>query len=197
MGLAEVQGALARLYIDPALRDRFFADPAGVGVELGLGAEESREAGRRLAAAGRAVRRLAPAQAAGPGPSGHPDRRAGAGRPFRRAVRALRRGVCAAGVEGRPRRRDRVRRCARAMGETIGRPGSSTSPATSWRGDRPHGRDAGRSCGRSGSPSDGWCRDARSAGSVRPGPTLAIWWRPTGRGRIRHVVIGLPGLALR
>ena len=43
MGLAEIQGALARLYVDPALRDRFFADPAGVGVELGLGAEESRD----------------------------------------------------------------------------------------------------------------------------------------------------------
>ena len=28
MGLAEIQAALARLYIDPGLRDRFFADPA-------------------------------------------------------------------------------------------------------------------------------------------------------------------------
>ena len=42
MGLAEIQAALARLSIDPALRDRFFADPAGVGIELGLGAEEAR-----------------------------------------------------------------------------------------------------------------------------------------------------------
>src|SRR5262249_29713259 len=42
MGLAEIQGALARLYVDPALRDRFFADPAAVGAELGLGAEEAR-----------------------------------------------------------------------------------------------------------------------------------------------------------
>ena len=43
MGLAEVQGTLARLYVNPALRDRFFADPASVGVELGLGADEARD----------------------------------------------------------------------------------------------------------------------------------------------------------
>jgi hypothetical protein len=42
MGLAEIQGALARMYVDAALRDRFFADPAGVGTELGLDAEEAR-----------------------------------------------------------------------------------------------------------------------------------------------------------
>jgi hypothetical protein len=42
MGLAEVQGALARLYIDPMLRDRFFAEPVAVGAELGLNAHEAR-----------------------------------------------------------------------------------------------------------------------------------------------------------
>ena len=42
MGLAEVQGALAKLYVDPALRGRFFDDPAAVGAELGLDAEEAR-----------------------------------------------------------------------------------------------------------------------------------------------------------
>ena len=42
MGLAEVQGALARIYIDPMLRDRFFADPAAVGAALGLNAQEAR-----------------------------------------------------------------------------------------------------------------------------------------------------------
>ncbi len=41
MGLAEVQGALARLSIDRALRDRFFAEPAAVGAELGLDGDES------------------------------------------------------------------------------------------------------------------------------------------------------------
>ncbi len=41
MGLAEIQSVLARLYVDPTLRDRFFADPAAVGAELGLNAEEA------------------------------------------------------------------------------------------------------------------------------------------------------------
>jgi hypothetical protein len=41
MGLAEVQQVLARLSIDPALRDRFFADPDAVGAELGLAVEET------------------------------------------------------------------------------------------------------------------------------------------------------------
>ncbi len=36
MGLAEVQQALARLSIDRATRDRFFADPAATAAELGL-----------------------------------------------------------------------------------------------------------------------------------------------------------------
>src|SRR4051812_34429829 len=39
MGVAEIQSVLARLYVDPKLRDRFFADPAAVGAELGLDAE--------------------------------------------------------------------------------------------------------------------------------------------------------------
>lgn len=41
MGLAELQGALARLYIDRQMRDRFFTDPADVGAELGLDADEA------------------------------------------------------------------------------------------------------------------------------------------------------------
>src|SRR4029077_12384352 len=43
MGLGEVQSALARLYVEPALRDRFFVDPTAVGAELGLEAEDARE----------------------------------------------------------------------------------------------------------------------------------------------------------
>jgi hypothetical protein len=41
MGLAEIQNVMARLSIDRRLRDRFFADPAVVGNELGLGAQEA------------------------------------------------------------------------------------------------------------------------------------------------------------
>ena len=40
MGLAEIQHALARLSIESALRDRFFADPAA-GAELGLARHEA------------------------------------------------------------------------------------------------------------------------------------------------------------
>ena len=116
MGLAEVQGRWRGLYVDPALRDRFFADPAAVGVELGLGAEEARD----LAGVSRRqveqfadslrrkrrdqVRRVIPIAARALG-----DRFGGL---FERYAD----GVGAAGVEGRPRRRGRVRRRARAMG---------------------------------------------------------------------------------
>lgn len=42
MGLAEMQKALARLYTNAALRERFFNDPAAVARELGFGDEEAR-----------------------------------------------------------------------------------------------------------------------------------------------------------
>lgn len=42
MGLAEFQSALARLYTDTALRERFFADPQGTGAALGLNDQEVR-----------------------------------------------------------------------------------------------------------------------------------------------------------
>jgi hypothetical protein len=45
MALAEVQGALARLYTDAALPARFFADPVAVAPELGLSPEEARQLG--------------------------------------------------------------------------------------------------------------------------------------------------------
>jgi hypothetical protein len=50
VGLAELEGALARLYTDDALRERFFADPESVGPTLGLDGDES----ARLASSDRA-----------------------------------------------------------------------------------------------------------------------------------------------
>jgi hypothetical protein len=50
VGLAELEGALARLYTDDALRERFFADPESVGSTLGLDGDES----ARLASSDRA-----------------------------------------------------------------------------------------------------------------------------------------------
>ena len=43
MGLAQIQRVLARLYTDSVLRDRFFADPQGVGEASGLGSTEAQE----------------------------------------------------------------------------------------------------------------------------------------------------------
>lgn len=40
MGLAEIQNALARLYIDTELRERFFEDAKNIGREFGLSDEE-------------------------------------------------------------------------------------------------------------------------------------------------------------
>lgn len=40
MGLREIQRALAQLYTNAALRERFFADPQAVGEKLGLSAAE-------------------------------------------------------------------------------------------------------------------------------------------------------------
>jgi hypothetical protein len=46
MGLAETQNALARIYTDNALRERFFADPQTVGLELGLRSDEAEQLAR-------------------------------------------------------------------------------------------------------------------------------------------------------
>ena len=43
MGLAETQKALARLYTDARLRERFFAAPSEVGRELGLTPEDAQQ----------------------------------------------------------------------------------------------------------------------------------------------------------
>jgi len=46
MGLAETQRALARLYTDARLRERFFADPFKTGEEFGLGRDEAEQLAR-------------------------------------------------------------------------------------------------------------------------------------------------------
>lgn len=45
MSLEAIEGALARLYTDDGLRERFFAAPEAVGPELGLDAEGARQLG--------------------------------------------------------------------------------------------------------------------------------------------------------
>lgn len=46
MGLAQVQRLLAELYTDPALRERFFAEPQQVGAPYGLTADETHQLGQ-------------------------------------------------------------------------------------------------------------------------------------------------------
>lgn len=50
MGLAETQRALAQLYTNAELRERFFADPLKIGAELGLSADETGDLARLSAA---------------------------------------------------------------------------------------------------------------------------------------------------
>jgi hypothetical protein len=198
MGLAEVQGALARLYVDPTLRDRFFADPAAVGVELGLGAEEARDlavvsrrqveqfAGSLRRKRRDQVRRVIPIAASSLG-----DRFGGL---FERY---------ADGSEPRGSKAD----LDDALGfvEALGRWADDDRPPwavdlaryeLAWRqaaqaGRRPVVRAFRFPVARLAS-----AREADAA-AVSPRPTLAIWWRPTQRGRIRHVVVTLPAFALR
>ena len=49
MGLAKLQGVLARLYTDAALRERFFANPEGVSEVLGLSSDEAQQLARMSA----------------------------------------------------------------------------------------------------------------------------------------------------
>ena len=46
MGLEAVEAALARLYTDPELRERFFADPAAVAAAMGLGPDDASRVAR-------------------------------------------------------------------------------------------------------------------------------------------------------
>jgi hypothetical protein len=195
MGLAEVQGALARLYVDPTLRDRFFADPAAVGVELRLGAEEARDlavvsrrqveqfAGSLRRKRRDQVRRVIPIAARSLG-----DRFGGL---FERY---------ADGSEPRGSKADLED--AAGFVEALGRWADDDRPP--WAVDLARYELAWRQAARAG------CRPVvrtfqypvsrllpgreADAATVSPRPTLAIWWRPTRRGRIRHVVIAMPRL---
>jgi hypothetical protein len=195
MGLAEVQGALARLYVDPTLRDRFFADPAAVGVELGLGAEEARDlavvsrrqveqfAGSLRRKRRDQVRRVIPIAARSLG-----DRFGGL---FERY---------ADGSEPRGSKADLED--AAGFVEALGRWADDDRPP--WAVDLARYELAWRQAARAGRRPVvrafrfpvarlASAREAETA-TVAPRPTLAIWWRPTQRGRIRHVVIAMPRL---
>jgi hypothetical protein len=197
MGLVEVQGALARLYIDPALRDRFFADPAAVAAELGLGAEEA----RGLAGVSRQhVEQYAD--------SLRRKRRDQARRIIPIAARAL--GDRFDGLferymsESEPRGSKADLEDAAGFVAALGRWADEDRPA--WVVDLARYELAWRQAARSGCrpllrtfrfPAARLAAGRVAAGLIVPRPTLALWWRPTPRGRIRHIVITAPGLGVR
>jgi hypothetical protein len=192
MGLAEVQAALARLYIDPVLRDRFFAEPAAVGAEFGLDAEEARGLARvprsqveQFAASLRhkrrdQVRRAVPIAARAIGGSRFAEL-------FERYA-----------TESSPRGSKADLDDAAGFVEAIRRWADQVEPP--WAVDLARYELAWRQAVRAGrAPMTRIFRFpvarlaiGRQPEPVTPRATLALWWRPTRRGAVRHVVISMP-----
>jgi hypothetical protein len=192
MGLAEIQSVLARLYVDPTLRDRFFADSAAVGAELGLDAEESRGLScisrrqvEQFADALRhkrrdQVRRVVPLAAQAMG-----------GR-FTEFFERYARESSPRG--SRPDLDDAV-----AFVEALSRWTCQVEPL--WVSDLARYELAWRLAMRAGRlpilrafrfPVE---QLARGGKVVTPRATLAIWWRPTQRGRLWHLVVPITGFS--
>ncbi len=180
MALAELQAAMARLYVDPVLRDRFFTDPAAVGAELGLDLEEALGLARTprrqvdqfadslLRKRRSQVRRVVPnaARAMGSRFIEH----------FDRYTRSRHRG------DRRPISTTRPGSWTRSVAGPIrsNRHGPSTWPDTSWPGVRPCSGAECRWCGCFASTSQGW-RPAGSRNRSRPGrPGSSGGDRPRG-----------------
>jgi hypothetical protein len=190
MGLAQVQSMLARLYVDPALRERFFADPAAVGRELGLDAGEAQELAsiprRQVEQFADSLRR---------------KRRDQVRRVVPMAARAL--GPRFPGVferyatESTPRGSKADLDDAVAFVEALRRWADEVEPP--WAVDLARYELAWRQAARASRvPIVRMFRFpvaklARGQESVVPRTTFALWWRPMRLGRIRHLVIGIPG----
>jgi hypothetical protein len=197
MGLAEVQGALARLYIDSILRDRFFAEPVVVGAELGLDAEEALGLARiprrqvdHFADSLRhkrrdQVRRVVPMAAKAIGSSRFAEL-------FERYA-----------IESAPRGSKADLDDAAGFVEAIGR--WATQVEALWTVDLARYELAWRQAVRAGRVPIGRIfrfpvarlANGRQPEPVAPRTTLALWWRPTGRGAVRHIMISMPSLGLR
>jgi hypothetical protein len=196
LGLAEVQGALARLYIDAMLRDRFFAEPSAVAAELGLDAEEARGLARiprrqveQFADSLRhkrrdQMRRVIPNAARAIGGSRFAEL-------FERYV-----------TESAPRGSTADLDDAIGFVEAIRRWADQVEPP--WTVDLARYELAWRQAVRAGRAPIGRIFRfpvARLAIGRQPEPvarriTLALWWRPTRRGGVRHVVLSIPSLGL-
>jgi hypothetical protein len=195
MGLAEVQGALAKLYVDPTLRDRFFADPAAVGVRLGLDAEDAlnlaRIPRRQVEQFAESLRR---------------KRREQVRRIIPITARALGREYAVLFEryvdESPPRGSKADLDDAAGFVAAIGRWPDRIEPA--WAIDLARYELAWRQATRAGRiPIVRVFRFAiaglatgREPEPVTRRATLALWWRPTRRGPIRHVVLAMPRLGV-
>jgi hypothetical protein len=194
MGLAEVQGALARLYIDPKLRERFFAEPVVVGNELGLGSEESlslsRIPRRQVEQFAESLRR---------------KRRVQVGRVVPIAAKAIGGSRFAElferyAAESAPRGSKADLDDAIGFVKALRRWADQVEPA--WAVDLARYELAWRQAMRAGrAPVVRTFRFpvARLAIGRQPEPvthraTLALWWRPTRRGAVRHIVITMPSM---
>jgi hypothetical protein len=192
MGLADVQGALARIYIDPVLRDRLFAEPVAVGTELGLNAEEAlglaavpRRQVERFADSLRhkrrdQVRRAVPIAARAIGESRFAEL-------FERYT-----------TEAAPRGSKADLDDAAGFVEALRRWADQVEPP--WAIDLARYELAWRKAVRAGRAPlvrtfrypVGRLATGRQPERVAPGATLALWWRPTRRGGVRHIVISMP-----
>jgi hypothetical protein len=196
MGLAEVQGALARLYIDPKLRDRFFAEPSAVGIELRLNREEAlglagipRSQVERFADSLRhkrrdQVRRVIPIAVKAIG-----------GRRFAELFERY-------AEESTPRGSKADLDDAIGFVAAIPRWADQVEPP--WAVDLARYELARRQAARAGRIPIGRMfrfpvarlAIGRQPGPVAPRSTLALWWRPSRRGTVRHIVISIPSLGL-
>jgi hypothetical protein len=196
MGLAEVQGALARLSIDAALRDRFFADPAAIGAEVGLAAEEAMGLARIPR---RQVERFAE--------SLRRKRRGQVRQVVPIAARTLGREFAVLferyADESTPRGSKPDLHDAAGFVAALCRWADQVRPE--WAVDLARYELAWRQAARAGRvPIVRMFRfpvarlaDGQEAEPVAPRPTLACWWRLTRRGRVRHIAIGVPSLGFR
>lgn len=196
MGLTEVQRALARISIDPALRARFFADPAVVGAEFGL---IVRDALGLAQISRRQLEQFAE--------SLHRKRRDQVRRVIPIAARALGRDYAAlferyldqSAPRGSKADLDDAAGFVAAMGEWADdiEPGWAVELARyelTWRQAACAGRvplvrifrfpvaELATGC---------------ETEPVAPRATVACWWRPSQRATLRHLVLSLPSFGLR
>ena len=194
MGLAEIQRALARLYVNAFLRDRFFDNPDSVGIELGLDPQESREL------AGLSRRQVE--QFAG---SLRRKRRDQVRRILSIASTALgdRFGLLFERYIDQAPPRGSKADLDDAIGFVDAMQTWTDDDRPPWVVDLARYELAWRQALLAGRkpvvrafrfPVARMVRDRRFSEPITPTTTLALWWRPTGQGRIRHIAITWPGL---